>query len=160
MTIYAGTGHRPEKIGGYDEQTSRRLVRFARDWIAMAAPSHIISGMAVGWDMTLAHAAVLEGVPFTAAIPFAGQEQRWPEASQRRWDALVRRAAAVEIVSSGGFSAQAMQRRNEWMVDRADRIVALFDGSSGGTANCIVYAQRVGKPVRNLWSQWKATVPA
>jgi uncharacterized phage-like protein YoqJ len=49
---------------------------------------------------------------------------------------------------------RAMQRRNEWMVDRADKLVALWDGSWGGTFNCIEYARKKGVPFDNLWARW------
>jgi uncharacterized phage-like protein YoqJ len=39
------------------------------------------------------------------------------------------------------------QRRNEFMVDAADVLAAFFDGSPGGTANCVLYASKVGKKV-------------
>lgn len=40
-----------------------------------------------------------------------------------------------------------MQKRNEYMVDLADRVIAVWDGSKGGTANCIKYAEKVGKEI-------------
>lgn len=49
---------------------------------------------------------------------------------------------------------KAMQIRNEWIVDRADRIIALWDGSFGGTHNCITYANKRKVPVDNLWDAW------
>ena len=42
------------------------------------------------------------------------------------------------------------------MVDRADRLVALWSGAPGGTARCVAYAKRTGKPVDNLWPRWQA----
>lgn len=41
------------------------------------------------------------------------------------------------------------------MVDDADRILALWDGSSGGTANCVGYANDIKKPITNLWPVYK-----
>src|SRR3546814_15540871 len=92
--------------------------------------------MALGWDTAWALAALDLGVPLTAAVPFCGQEKSWPAESQRRFHSILERAAAVEIVCPGGFAAHKMQTRNEWMVDHADGVVALWDGSTGGTANC------------------------
>jgi uncharacterized phage-like protein YoqJ len=40
-----------------------------------------------------------------------------------------------------------MQDRNIWMVDHCDALIAVWDGTSGGTANCVRYAQKVGKPI-------------
>ena len=32
-----------------------------------------------------------------------------------------------------------MQKRNEFMVDNSDLVVAVWNGTSGGTANCLAY---------------------
>lgn len=40
-----------------------------------------------------------------------------------------------------------MQKRNEYMVDLADRVIAVWDGSKGGTATCVKYAEKVGKEI-------------
>lgn len=34
------------------------------------------------------------------------------------------------------------QRRNEWMVEHAGRVIAVFNGEKGGTKNTIDYATR------------------
>lgn len=45
------------------------------------------------------------------------------------------------------------------------RLIALADGwlaqheSSGGTANCIRYAEKIGRPVENLWNAWDPKHP-
>ena len=157
--ILAATGHRPEKLGGYDEATYLELRGFALGYIQQRRPVKVISGMALGWDTAWAAAAVYAGVPFIAAVPFAGQESRWPGPSQARYHALLAKASEVVIVCPGGYSAQAMQRRNEWMVDRCDEVIALWDGSAGGTGNCVRYARKVGRPVVNLWNEWSLIGP-
>ena len=35
-----------------------------------------------------------------------------------------------------------MQLRNIWMVDRSQYIIGVWDGTEGGTANCIEYAKK------------------
>jgi len=47
-----------------------------------------------------------------------------------------------------------MQTRNIWMVDNCDLVLALWDGSDGGTGNCIKYANKIGKPIVNLWDKY------
>ena len=113
----------------------------------------MISGMAIGWDVAVAEACVLCGVPFVAAVPFEGQELRWPEASQARYLYLLRRAEHIHVVSLNGYSNAAFHARNRWMVDQCEAVVALWDGSpTGGTANCVAYANSVGKATINLWN--------
>ncbi len=48
----------------------------------------------------------------------------------------------------------AMQWRNEFMVDHSQLILACFDGSPGGTANCLKDAETQGKPVVNTYPKW------
>ena len=40
-----------------------------------------------------------------------------------------------------------MQKRNEYMVDLTDKVIAVWDGSKGGTGNCVRYAEKCGKEI-------------
>ena len=94
-------------------------------------------------------------IPFIAAVPFEGQHSLWPDADEKRYFRLLDLAKRVEIVSGIHVPvSKAMQVRNEWMVDRADRIMALWDGSFGGTHNCVTYASKRNVHVDNLWYAW------
>lgn len=157
--IIAGTGHRPDKIrlgtrDAYHHQVHSRLVDLARAVLQRKAPTRVISGMAQGWDTALAIAAVDLGIAFDAYVPFEGQESRWPAAAQRRYRDLLSRAATVVIVCEGGYSVEKMQTRNERMVDDSDLVVALWNGTPGGTRNCIDYAETVGRRWENQWRFW------
>lgn len=158
--IICGTGHRPDKLGGYDVRTDDRLMRTAADYLSGEldlmdgnpdATIEVISGMALGWDQALAVAAIAMGIPFVAAVPFAGQEEAWPSKAQARYRDILGEASEVAVISEGRYAAWKMQVRNQWMVDRADKVVALWNGTSGGTANCIKYAEKKGKDIINLW---------
>lgn len=152
--ILAFTGHRPDKIGGYNASASERLEAFAAGIIIDLKPRSVITGMALGWDQAVARAAVVLGVPIVAAIPFAGQERKWPPESQRAYRELLSKLSELVTVCHGGYEAWKMQRRNEWMVDNCTKLVALWDGSIGGTANCVTYARRVGRETLNVWPRW------
>lgn len=153
--IIAGTGHRPNKLGGYDNNARETLTLIALEWLREHKPDKVISGMALGWDQALATAAILRDIPFIAAVPFKGQEEAWPASSRSRYHAILAYADEVVIVSEGGYSAKKMQIRNEWMVNKADRILAMWDGTPGGTGNCIRYARNIGKPIDNLYEIYK-----
>lgn len=155
--IICGTGHRPNKLGGYGMAADVRLVNLAEDWLEENRPDKVISGMALGWDTALACAAFNLDIPFIAAIPFEGQESRWPIESQKRFRTLLGVAEQVVYVCEPGYAPWKMQKRNEWMVDNCDRVLALWDGSDGGTGNCIKYTNKVGKPIINLWENYERT---
>lgn len=148
--IVAGTGHRPNKLGGYNNEAYLKLVEIAENWIKENKPTKVISGMAQGWDQALAQAAVNLGVPFIAAVPFEGQECKWSEKGRKYYHRLLSKAELVEYVCEEGYAPQKMQIRNQWMVNKCDMILAMWDGTSGGTANCLKYAYSQQKEVVNL----------
>jgi uncharacterized phage-like protein YoqJ len=154
--IVAGTGHRPDKLDGYgDERAAKNLLVLIRQALLDLDPTEVISGMAQGFDQALAIAATQLDIPLTAAVPFRGQETRWSDDAQELYRRLLKKARVVVYVSKGDYSVRKMHIRNEWMVRRCDKLLALYDGSSlGGTANCVFFAERIDKPVVNLWDQW------
>lgn len=96
--------------------------------------------MALGVDQDFAWLCTELSIPFTAALPFVGQEDNWPKHSQEWYEWLLIRADDVVVVSPGGYSAAKMQVRNEWMVDHCEKLLAVWDGTGGGTGNCVNYA--------------------
>ena len=157
----AATGHRPDKLGGYGDWVFTRLVHLAETYLKsrpeiLKHDITVISGMALGWDTAWATAALNLKLPLIAAVPFFGQESQWPEQSQARYLNILDKAEHVEIVCEGGYDPSKMQIRNEWMVDQCNELVALWDGSKGGTYNCIKYAKKVKKPIINLWDMYES----
>lgn len=147
--IVAGTGHRPPKLGGYSPAVFQQCARTATTWLKRNTPEEVISGMALGWDQALAYAAIKLGIPVRAYIPFVGQADNWPAGSHELYGRILMKCEVKRI--SIDFHPRAMDDRNEAMVDDCDLVLALWDGSPGGTGNCIRYANDVGRQVVNLW---------
>jgi uncharacterized phage-like protein YoqJ len=150
--IVSFSGHRPPKGGlswSADQGGDHLAVARVRGLLVELTPEWAIVGGALGFDMLAARACWLEDVRFAVFVPFVGQESRWPAASQSRYYEMLRCARWVEVVSDSA-SKSAFQIRNQAMVDESDLVVAWWDGSAGGTANCVGYANRVGRPVVNL----------
>lgn len=154
--IVAATGHRPDKLSGYAPAAEQARRRLAVRALKALQPSTVISGMALGWDQAVANAALDLGLHLIAAVPFAGQEKAWPESSQREYRRILARANETEVVCAGGFSKQAMQLRNEWMADHCDVMLALWDGSPGGTGNCVRYCRKIRRVTLNVWPDWRS----
>lgn len=142
MKYVALTGHRPNKIGGYriPNPIYNFISKRIRQELQRIRPCTVISGMALGVDQIAAEISIDLGIPFIAAVPFIGQESKWPPKSQEHYKELIGKAEEVAIVSSGHYSVSKMMIRNEWMVDKCDLLIAVFDGSAGGTCNCVEYA--------------------
>lgn len=153
--IIAGTGHRPAKLGGYSSTIFDRLCRFAKSELETLSPSLVISGMAQGWDQALAIAAIQLSIPFDAHIPCSNQESRWPPDAQTLYRQILARARHT-ITISPHYTSSCMQDRNVSMVNACTHVLALYDGSSGGTANCVRYAQLLKRPIINCWSRYQS----
>jgi uncharacterized phage-like protein YoqJ len=150
----AFTGHRPQKMGGFDDRIN------LKDKVIQAIDLYLlsnvfenvefISGMALGVDLWVAEHAFECNIPFHAYIPFVGQESIWPEGSKKKYIILLDKAKSVKVCSEGLYAAWKMQKRNECMVDDCDILIAVWDKSSGGTANCVKYAQSKEKTIHYI----------
>ena len=85
-------------------------------------------------------------IKLIAAIPFAGFESRWDDRWKDRYHKLLNKADEVHYICDG-YSKYAYQKRNEWMVDRSARVIAVYNGEPSGTRNTINYPKKVGVPV-------------
>lgn len=158
--ILAVTGHRPQKLGGWNRGIHDGLGAFAMAVLADRRPSGVITGMALGWDQAVAVACVRLGIPFVAAVPFEGQESRWNDQQQGDYEKLLLCASQVHIVCErhqveDAGVPWAMQERNCWMVDNSSGLLALWDGSKGGTGNCVRYAKEGRREIENVWPEWQ-----
>jgi uncharacterized phage-like protein YoqJ len=149
--IAAATGHRPHKIGReYDlKGPNTEFIKAAMyNWLDENKPEKIISGMALGVDQIWAICGIRRNIPVIAAIPCANHSSKWPKKSQELYEMILGlRGVSTHFVSSEPYSIFSMQERNRWMVDNSDILVAVWDGSKGGTANCVEYAKEAGKEI-------------
>jgi uncharacterized phage-like protein YoqJ len=137
MNIVAGTGHRPPKLA-----YPRTLL--VKEWVVeqleRLEPDRVISGMALGFDTILAMEALRMKIPLVAAVPFPQQPDRWAEIHQHRYFNMLDDADEVVLLGPK-YSPELFQVRNMWMVDQCTHLLVVWNGSRGGTANCVRYAK-------------------
>ena len=56
---------------------------------------------------------------------------------------MLKTADLVQSISPQ-YSIVSFQKRDEWMVGRVSRVIAVYDGVPGGTKNTIDYANKCG----------------
>lgn len=146
------TGHRPEKLPwGRDEEDVRCLALKAklRDAVETAYDEgmrHFICGMARGCDFYFAE-AVLDlrahrpGVTLEAAVPCPSQPDSWPPEDRLRWRRLLA-LSDMETLVQDHYTPGCMLRRNRYMVDHSALVIAVYDGTNGGTRRTLEYALR------------------
>ncbi len=150
------TGHRPKKLYGYDEESPGNVfvIHAMGDFFKKHKPEKVITGMALGTDQWAAQWCIKLEIPFVAAIPTEGQDNMWPEASKKKYRWILECAAETVIVTPKDSNSQlapslslVMQKRNEWIVDHSDSMLAVFGGYAGGTRNCLEYAMEKAKKI-------------
>ena len=131
----------------------RSLMRGATWRTAMPTGPLMVSGMALGIDQDAVGQWVRMGLPVLAVVPFVGQELRWPAESQRVYQHILQKhvAGVLYLAPAAPVGHDAAVKlllgRNERMCEMADELIAVHDGSSGGTASCIKiwrYINRLG----------------
>lgn len=150
------TGHRPSKLGwGYNYNHPKwiALKDWFKDYFVRHNVTDVWTGMALGVD-TVAALAVLElkdegyNIRLHCAIPCIGHSSAWKdEATVNLYNSILRRADEVVIVTKAPYKSWMMQVRNKYMVNRCDEVLAVWDGTEGGTGNCIEYAREVCRPI-------------
>lgn len=146
------TGHRPEKLPWGVREDDPRCVQLKlelRRAVEQAYADgfrHFISGMARGCDQYFVEIVLglreeYGDVTLEAAIPCEEQADRWKPGERERYLDLVARCD-LETVVQRKYDKGCMQRRNRYMVDRSDRLIAAYDGMQGGTMYTIHYAMQ------------------
>lgn len=142
--VAAISGHRPEKID--DPQWVKDALAEA---FALFDVSRVIQGMASGVDLWSARVAYDARIPYVCARPWGGHKPRKDEV--KTYESALRNAVEVVNVdpSEDYPGVWIYQVRNKWMVDNSDFLISVWDGSTGGTHNCVHYAHKIGVRVYN-----------
>lgn len=163
MISIAVTGHRPNKLWGYDLSHSKYkelealLMKEIAKIIWEKLPEdtiECISGMALGVDTVFAKAVLQmkaeapDSIKFIAAIPCIEQDKFWREQDKIRYNNLLSLSDETVYVSKQPYSKGCMNARNQYMIDRCDILIAVWNGDlTGGTADAVKKAKKAGKEI-------------
>ena len=157
MLTCAFTGHRPSKLSylrNADHPDYRRLSDMLRATcleLYGEGFTRFLSGMALGVDM-LAAEVVLKvreehpEVSLACVLPCRDQANRWQEADRLRYQDILRQADEVVCLQES-YSRFAMLARDRYLVKHSDCLLAVFNGSPGGTKYTVDCALRAGRRV-------------
>ena len=158
------TGHRPNKLGGYDlnsprnQQLISKVYDLVENIIVKEKVKNFISGGALGtdqigfWCVQMLKEKYPEIINILAT-PFQKQDAVWSLEQKKEYKLVLQHADKIinveeleeyktnENVPFGEYSNKKMQKRNEYMIDNSLIVIGIFDGSKGGTYNCIEYAK-------------------
>ena len=151
------TGHRPKKLqfeqddgdlrlGGLKTALKKEIIKKIEN-----GTDTFMSGMALGIDLIAAEAVlelkdVYPQIKLVAVIPCENQERLWKKEDVLTYSSVLS-GCDEKIVLSEKYTSYCMHIRNKYLVDKADSMIAVWDGSSGGTGNTVVLAHKKGVPV-------------
>ena len=150
------TGHRPQKLG-YGENSIQcdelksKLEELIIELIEKEGVTHFISGVALGVD-TYAANIVLNlkaqylHITLECAIPCETQEVKWNERDRDIYYDLLAKCDKETLLQQN-YTSNCMQKRNEYMVDNSDYVIAVWNGKPSGTGNTVKYARKNKKVV-------------
>ena len=158
--ICAFTGYRPSKMPwGYDETDARCAefrfrLREALEYLIGRGYADFLSGGALGFDQMAARIvlSLREKYPWIRlimVIPFDGQADRWSEDQRRAWLHIIEASDRVVHISHE-YDRGVFFRRNRYLVEHADLLLAAYAGQPGGTAGTVAYARRHGVRVARI----------
>lgn len=144
----AFTGHR-----SYRSEADAALCRKIEELHALGCRT-FLSGMAAGFDLAAAEAVIacrsrLSGLRLVAAVPFEGHINRFSTEDRERFRRIAAAADETAVLSER-YHRGVYMVRNDYLIDRAARVVAWFDGSPGGTCYTVQRALKSGRQVDNL----------
>ena len=148
------TGHRPSKLPwGYDETDERCILLKEKlyditEAVYLSGVRHFICGMAMGCDLYFCKILVslrekYPDMTIEAAIPCETQALRWRKSERERYEKLVEKCDVKTMVSRA-YTYDCMIKRNKYMVDNSSLLIAVFDGTIGGTMKTVIYAKQQG----------------
>lgn len=152
MSIISFTGHRPDKLVGIEDAIKSCIFNF----LLQEKPEKIISGLAPGVDTIALLTAHELKIQVIGAMPWLGHvnSSSWNYGKNKDlYLSLLDKCSSVHVVSDDkDYKPWYYQKRNEWMVDNSDMLAAVWNGTSGGTKNCIQYANRRKKQIKYIYT--------
>ena len=150
----ACTGHR-----AYDHDVETWLRRELRTLLGEHAlrPLVGVTCLAEGADQLFAHTVLEVGGTLDVVVPAADFRDHLPAGAKLEYDRLLARASSRYDLDEPSATPDAYVKGNLAMLDRAEALVAVWDGEpargAGGTAEVVAAAQAQGKPVKVLWPE-------
>ncbi len=137
----AFTGHRV-----LEKDFSQKALKKAVEYFLLQGVELFYNGMAAGFDLIAAETVLkfkkkYPSIKLIACIPCYNQERNFSEKDKKRYAAILKKADEKIYVSETYFSG-CMQKRDRYMADRADTLVAYLKKETGGTAYTVKYFQK------------------
>lgn len=151
------TGHRPAHFTfGYDEKSQKchelKMLLFLEIVLLYRkGVTRFLTGCALGVDMWAAETIIglmqsCKCIKLYSIIPYKEQAERWSPQQQERYRSILKKSTR-RIYISRDYSDDCYAKRNRYLVDHADVLLAVFNPSEtgkSGTRYTVEYALKKG----------------
>lgn len=158
--ICAVTGHRPKGFPwNYRDSDCTQHKEYLKNLESVVRElidegfDYFISGGAIGVDQDFAEIVLTlkkyyPHIRLEIAIPCPNQDIKWCESDKKRYKRILKQADFVNVLSNT-YTQRCMQERNEYMADKCDLLLVVWNGQKcGGTYNTFMYAKGKNKPYK------------
>ena len=144
------TGHRPKSLPfGNDEGAPgcERLKELLRENIERQITENGITHFIIyAAEIVLQLKEKYPHITLECAIPCETQANRWNDSWRNRYFDIIYRADAAKTLQTH-YTYDCMMKRNKYMVDNSDVVIAVWNGEKSGTGNTVRYAESCGKSI-------------
>ena len=133
------------------DELKGRLEELIKNLIEKESVTHLISGVALGADTYAANIvlnlkAQYPGITLKCAIPCETQAVKFNERDRDIYYDLLAKCDKETLLQQN-YTSDCKQKRNEYMVDNYDYVIAVWNGKPSGTGNTVKYAKKKNKVV-------------
>ena len=145
LKVCAFTGHREMPLE--DVKDLKKLIVF----LIEQGVDKFLCGMAIGFDLYAANCVLqlkkrYPHIKITACAPYYGQEKNFPEKDKILYARTLKKCDEIIYVSEQ-YTKGCMHKRNQFMADNADCLIAYIRKDTGGTAYTVKYFSKKNKPI-------------
>jgi len=160
MPSLSFTGHRPQSLKYFFNESHADCVNLKKLILNKTAAiieaeniENIYTGMALGSDIWCAEAVLYlkkfyPKIKLHAVLPFRNQTEKWSEKLLEqygeRYDEILSKCESVAVLAEN-YSDGVYMIRNEYLVDHADVVLAIWNGKPSGTGKTVKLAKLRGK---------------
>ena len=129
------------------QELRTQIIRLIED----ESVAHFISGMSLGVDLYAAEIVLdlkvaYPDITLESAIPCESQAETWSDEQRDRYFDIAARCDKETLLQTR-YTWDCIEKRNRYMVNHANMLLAVWDGTSGETSSTVRYARRHGKTV-------------
>jgi len=148
------TGHRPKNLGFSEDDLKYQAIKekikeLVSSLIENENAIHFISGMALGIDLCDAQIVIdlkidYPQITLEAAVPNKNQTLKWRKEDKKAYNQILLNCDKISVLQDS-YTLNCYMKRNKYMVDKSDFVIAVWNGSKCGKGNTVKYAHKCNK---------------